>query len=134
MINLTWAESDNKLLIWKFGQRWSRIDFLNACQKSRQMVESADHRVNILIDLSESRFYPTNLIYLTRTGMRMRSENTGQVMIVSESLLWLRLYQHFMQVYPMNSLPVEFMSSYHEAIQALQTSAHDSQGDDHVIV
>jgi len=120
VITLNWANSEYTLLIWQFSQRWSGTDFLMACQQSQYMLKQVDHSVNILIDLSKSRFYPTNLIYLAYSGMQMRSENTGTVVIVSESQLWSRLYHHLNQIYSWESRTISFASSLEDARRILQ--------------
>ena len=122
MITLTWADSDKQLLKWDFGQRWSRGDFLDACQEAHHMVETANHPVNLLIDLSASRFYPLNLMSLVHAGIQMKTEKSiEKVVVVSSSKLWSRLYLHLIRVYPMDTLPVDFVSSYQDPMQKLQT-------------
>ena len=127
MITLTWADSEQTLLEWKFGQRWSRIDFLIACQKAQQMMTPINHPVDMLIDLSIVRFYPTNLIYLIHTGLRMRNQNTGKVTVITESTLWSRLYQHFIQIYPMCALPIEFVSADQKTVEILRLSGNSGK-------
>lgn len=120
MITLNWVGSKQMVLIWEFGQRWSRTDFLMACQKSLTMTKSVDHSVNIIIDLSQSRFYPSNLMYLAYSGIQMRCKNIGTVVVVSESQLWSRLYHHLTQIYSMDSLSVQFVTSLDAAGYILQ--------------
>ena len=127
MISLNWADAENKLLIWQFSQRWSRCDFLIACQKSQHMMKSVDHPVNVLIDLSKSRFYPSNLMYLAYAGMQMKSKNTGSVMVVSESQLWSRLYHHLTKIYSIDSLSLGFVTSLDEAMKGLQSLVSDDR-------
>ncbi len=127
MITLTWADAEQTLLEWKFGQRWSSVDFLMACQKAQHMVKTIDHSVNMLIDLSIVRFYPTNLMYLMQTGIRMRTKNTGNVIVVTESTLWSRLYQHFIQIYPTSTLSIEFVSADQKTAQILRLSGNNGK-------
>jgi hypothetical protein len=124
MIQLTWENSENKLLIWQFDQRWSRADFLNACQKSQHMIETAGHPVNMLMDLSESQFYPSNLIYMGLVWMRSHAGKTDKVVVISPSRLWDRIYRHIFGIYSMDFLPVEFVSSCDEAMTILQAPSH----------
>jgi len=87
------------------------MDFLMACQKAQHMVASVEHTIDIWVDLSSVRSYPTSLMYLIHTGIRMRTQNTGKVIVVTESKMWSRLYQHFIQIYPMDALPIEFVGT-----------------------
>lgn len=127
MITLTWADTEQTLLEWKFGQRWSCSDFLTACQKAQHMMVTVEHTVDMVIDLSIVRFYPTNLMYLVHTGLRMRSQNTGQIIVVTESSLWSRLYHHFIQIYPMTVLPIKFVSSDQKTAQMLRLSGNSGK-------
>lgn len=127
MINLNWADSEKKLLIWHFGQQWSRIDFLNACQKSQYMMNSTDHLVNILVDLSASRSYPSNLTYMWLIWMRSHAKKTDKVALISSSQVWSRVSQHIFSVYSIDSLSIDFVDSYSEAVKMLQSPIVDDE-------
>jgi hypothetical protein len=127
VITLTWADSEKNLLIWEFGQRWSATDFMTACQTSKQMKSSVTHSVDVVMDLSKSQFYPMNLMSLMRTAMRTRCHNTGKVMLVSESNLWSRLYQHVKKIYPKDVVQVEFVSSLTMAMKNLRSYLVEEQ-------
>lgn len=121
MITVQWANTEKTLLKWQFHHRWTRTDFLNACHTSKAMITNIDHTIHILVDLTDSRSHPSNIIYLVLTGMRMKTETTGQIVLISPSQLWLRLYQYMKRVYAKDMLPVEFVSSHYEATMVLKT-------------
>ena len=52
----------------------------------------------------------------------MKTDNTGQIVVVSLSKLWNRLYQHMVRVYPTEVLKVDFVDTYEQAITLLNPS------------
>lgn len=119
MILVEWANTEKTLLKWVFGSEWSRNDFITACHQSRQLILSQPHVVKIVVDLSATHIYPSRVINLALTGMRMSVANSGQIVVISPSNLWLRLYQYMQRAYRYDVLPVEFVSSHHEAMKRL---------------
>lgn len=119
MISVEWANAEKNLLKWVFGHQWNRIDFLTACQQARQMVDSQPHTVKIVVDISVSQIYPSRVIHLALAGMRMHTSNTGQIVVISPSNLWLRLYQYMQRAYKSDVLSVEFVSNHHDAMKRL---------------
>lgn len=120
MIQVVWANSEKTVLLMTFGYRWSRADFWNACQTAYRKVSSVDHTVDVIVDLSRSYSSVQNIVYLALSGMRMSADNTGKVVIISSSNLWLRLYHYIKRVYPADVLPVEFVAGYGEAMRVLE--------------
>jgi hypothetical protein len=119
VINVEWATIEKNLLKWVFGHQWTRIDFLVACQQARQMVASQPHTVKIVVDISASQVYPSRVIHLALAGMRLKTSNTGQIVVISPSNLWLRLYQYMQRAYKFEVLPVEFVGSHYDAMKRL---------------
>ena len=119
MITVEWANIEKTLLKWSFGQQWSREDFLASVYKSKIMVEEQSHTVHVVVDLSVSRIHPSSIVKLALNGMRQRSKNTGTIVVISPSNLWLRLYQYMKRVYAKDVLPVEFVDSHYDAMKVL---------------
>jgi len=121
-MQVTWANPQQTALLISFGKYWTRADFWQMCQQAYQMTASAKQTVNIIVDLSVSYTTPHNIIYLVLSGMRMRTDNVGKVVVISESQLWINLYHYMRRAYPLDVCKVEFVSGFHEAAQVLDTS------------
>ena len=122
MITVMWKNEEKTIVIWRFGESWTREEFYDAQALSKRLTQSVDHIVHVIVDLLLVGNTPSSVITLARAGMRARSSNSGCVVVVARSHLWARLYQYMQSVYPMDLIPVTFMKSDTEAMETLQQS------------
>lgn len=125
MITVKWANEKKTIILWKFGESWTREEFHAATSLSRRLALSVEHTIHILVDISLANNTPSGVITLARTGMRSRTGNLGRVVVITKTHLWHRLYHYMEQVYPSDSIPLVFVKSFEEATEILP---FDSEG------
>lgn len=130
MITVQWANINKTLLKWTFGHQWSRNDFMTACSQSSEMISQQPHKVHVVIDLSVSSISPKRVISLALTGMRMKQENTGTVVVISSNSLWLNLYQYMSRAYSGSVIPVQFVNAHHDAMKLLNMPFFEGSWED----
>ncbi|GEM_PF-1813414 len=122
MIRVVWSNREKTVLLMKFSHRWTREQFWNASQSAHRMINSVDHLVDVIVDLSVSQSTPRNLIQMVVSSMRMTTPQTGKVVVISRSTLWSNLYGYIKRVYPNDVIAVDFVPTYQDAKTIIKQS------------
>ena len=115
---VNWGNSEETILIMKFGQHWEINDFHQMRRELDTLQSGKNHPVDVIIDLQESVLYPLNLIRLSRENLNRIHPNTRYIVLVTNNTFLQQLYHTARTVIP-KMQNVKLFSSMNEAYRML---------------
>ena len=78
-------------MVISFKGKWSRDDFRELI-KGLEPIRGSGKEVNLLIDLRPSHLPPMNIMGVISSTIADKPSNLGQVILITKSNIWKRLY------------------------------------------
>jgi hypothetical protein len=79
--------------------RWTWSEVSDAIEISSEMLDTVDHDVAYIIDLSQGQGIPALSLTNTRNALRKRHPRAKPIIMISTSDTYNLLWKHFTQVY-----------------------------------
>lgn len=88
-INVAWDNDEKTILYYQFEKGWSWNDLREIFSEGYTMLDSVDHRVDVIMDFSEaSMFAPSGAINQARhVSNNPRHENIGLTVLVGSNFV-----------------------------------------------
>ncbi len=99
-ITIRWFNAEHTIIQYEFEGRWSWEELHAAIEQVQALMNSVDHRVDIIVDVSGSRGIPAGAITQMRGGTLKASENWGMGVFVGTGAFIKALLNTFSRVYP----------------------------------
>ncbi len=93
-IEVQWADREQSIICYHFERGWSWTDIFTALGKGSEMVASTDHRVDVIMDLSQANTVPNGAIsQLRHSYSNAKSGNMGVTVLVGTNIFWEKLIE-----------------------------------------
>ncbi|MEZ4668735.1 MAG: hypothetical protein R3E39_12555 [Anaerolineae bacterium] len=102
-ITVDWDNPEKTVIRFKYDGSWTLTDYFAANEQSVGMMDNVDHKVHIIIDVTESKILPNGVISQGRSAAnRGKHHNQGTVMIVGANGLIRGMFDIFKKLYGRN--------------------------------
>lgn len=84
-IEVTWGNPEKTYTVFKFIGVWTWDEYYGAIETGASLIEDVPYKVNILLDMSECRLFPGNLLSHSASTMRQPPRQFDLAVVVSET-------------------------------------------------
>jgi hypothetical protein len=120
-IQLDWGDYDHNFAIMTFQGKWTGDEFVHSISQLTAMGREATTQIELMVDMRNSLNPPNNLLTLLRSTLnRPLPQNIKQVVVISNSAFWNRIFSMLSSMYGDKiKAPVLFVASVDEAYAGL---------------
>jgi hypothetical protein len=120
-IQLDWGDYDQNFAVMTFQGKWTGDEFVHAIARLSAMGAQASTGMELMVDMRNSLNPPNNLLTLLRSTLnRPLPKNIKQVVVISNSAFWNRIFGMLKSMYGGKiSAPVSFVPSVDAAYDSL---------------
>lgn len=99
-VNVFWVNDDKTIVQYDFIGRWTWEDFYPAYEEALRMEASVTHRVDVIINLLESRSIPPNALSHLKNITDKQPDNIGVSVLVTTHRFVKVMYDMGVKFYP----------------------------------
>jgi len=118
-INVVWDNPEQSIVRFIYNGQWNLDDFYHALQESRDMMDTVNHRVGIIIDVQNSKLVPNGVLSHGKNVSLRKHPNQAKSIIVGASGFVRTLFDVYKKVY---------RNSFDESSYAFSSSLDDARG------
>jgi hypothetical protein len=107
-VEIHWDNPEKTVVRMEMIGRWTWEEAYTGSKVGYEMLDSVPHRVNIIIDLRQSKGIPVNSLTHARSMIGRRHLRTGLTVFVGANDLFINLWNVFCRVYGVFARPAEF--------------------------
>ena len=107
-VQLDWENEAHTIVRMELIGQWTWQEAYEGSQLGYTMLESVDHTVNVIIDLSKSTGLPLLALTHARNMIARRHPRTGMTVFVGVNTLFLSLWKIFSSAYSQFASKREF--------------------------
>ena len=78
-IQVEWDNPRKSTIRAVFGERWTLEDLHQLIDDARALMETVPHRVDVILDLTETKYIPPNLLPAAGRADRLAQPNLGLI-------------------------------------------------------
>jgi len=111
MIQVAWDNDDHTIIICTFDEGWSITNLFNALDEVYCLMETVEHEVYVIFDLSEANSLPTvslssfkNATIKIHPRIKMFIDVTDSMLIIRLTNMFKILYKDAVVIYMFDSL------------------------------
>ena len=123
MIDVYWDDNEKTIVRHDYTESWTWEDYIQAANKTREMMDSVSYTVDVIMDLGERGMMPEVAFFegCSMTDAQKHS-NAGLKIAISSSNFGKDFGNLFNRLYPdmSDSLHIRFASSLPEAYSMIQ--------------
>jgi hypothetical protein len=98
-IRVEWDDPDQTALRYIYEGSWNWDEFQQAKKQARLLMDSVDHKVDVIIDVVQTGVLPNNILSRANSIPRERHPNEGIIIIVGANPLIRFLYDVARRIY-----------------------------------
>jgi hypothetical protein len=98
-IRVEWDDPNQTALRYTYEGSWNWDEFQQAHRQARLMLDTVDHKVDVIIDVVQTGILPNNILSRANSIPRDRHPNEGTVIIVGANPLIRFLYDVARRIY-----------------------------------
>lgn len=98
-IRVEWDDPSQNALRYVYEGSWNWDEFQQARKQARLLMDTVDHRVDIIIDVVQTGILPNNILSRANSIPRERHPNEGTIIIVGANPLIRFLYDVARRIY-----------------------------------
>ncbi len=98
-IHVTWGNENKTVLINVYEGLWNLDDFYGAVRQTNALLDSVNHKVNIILDVGKSGLFPKGLMSAVRMLSQNPHPNNGMMAMVGCNVFVRVFYDTFMKVF-----------------------------------
>lgn len=102
-ITVNWSDEQKSELIYHIQGKWTWDELFAAIDEATHLLDTINHRVNLIIDVSESLFMPPLSVANLRrvaNAPTMSHPNTGLLILVGANQFIKIMFQVFSRLFP----------------------------------
>src|SRR5690348_4176726 len=107
-VQLDWENDAQTVVHMEFIGQWTWEEAYNGSRIGFEMLESVDHRVNVIIDMRRSTGLPVLALTHARNMIAKRHARTGMTVFLGANELFLTLWRIFSSAYKQVAHSQEF--------------------------
>lgn len=121
-VQVDWLDNQQDIVILRFTGTWTWDEFFPARQQARELIQTVDHTVHIILDwtASDGRL-PGNLISNLRRAAQQRLPNTGRFYILSSRYILAKTLIN-MTARMSDRIPLMFVDSIDDVVKAVRST------------
>ncbi len=123
-IQVSWGDPQKTIALSSFGETWTLEDAHNMIDEMYKLTTSVDHTVHTVMDFSNSRTSPTQLMSVGQHVMKRKVPNSGISVIVKANSFLKVMTQLIGKLFVKES-PMYTADSLEEAFQIIQKYEQD---------
>jgi hypothetical protein len=98
-ITVVWDNPEQTIIRYIYNGQWSLDNFYQALQESREMMDTVNHRVGLIIDVQNSKLVPNGVLSHGKNVSLRKHANQGKSIIVGASGFVRTLFDVYKKVY-----------------------------------
>ena len=98
-ITVVWDNPEQTILRYIYNGQWNLDNFYIALQESRDMMDTVNHRVGLIIDVQNSKLVPNGVLSHGKNVALRKHPNQGLSVIVGASGFVRTLFDVYKKVY-----------------------------------
>jgi hypothetical protein len=124
-IKVAWENDRKKVLVSIYQGAWDLNDFYAATEEINTLMDTVDHKVNLILDMRESGSLPKGFIGALRATAKKRHPHFGRMIFVGGNMFVRMFNDLFLKLYPRpDQNRVMYMAAdYEEAYAILERIA-----------
>lgn len=119
-IQVQWDNPEKTVIYYTFEGRWTFKDFNGVYQEVFAMLDTVNHPVHAIVDLSKSPFFPTDTLSEMRRLTFEQHRNGGITVIITQNHMAHAMYNFLRSVYRRFSEVFHLVNSQEAAYQVLE--------------
>lgn len=131
-VTVSWANEEQSIIRYDFVRGWEWRDIHNALDEAHKMVDTVDHRVDVLMDFSSASLLPSGA--LTQLNMAYRNpkhENIGVTYLIAKSSFVSSIVTMAQKLWGRNNeWDLEFVATEEEALEKIANHDGDEGATD----
>ena len=92
-VNVYWVDEAKTIVRYDFDGKWTWDDLYPAYNKAIEMETSVTHRVDVILDMTNSKTLPANVLMHMKNISDKQPENIGLSIFVSDSRFINSMYK-----------------------------------------
>ncbi len=84
-LNVSWGNEEHTYTIFEFVGKWTWEEYHNAVKEGYELTKDIPHMVNILLDISKSNLFPSNMLSHFGSSMQHPPREFDLAVVVSQS-------------------------------------------------
>lgn len=121
-INVKWADESQSAIVYELKGKWTWDELFIAIDEAVQLLDSINHSVNIIIDVSESQYTPPLSVANLRrvaNAPTMSHPNTQLLILVGANQFIKIMFQVFSRLFPHAASRYRMMKTLEEALSVV---------------
>ena len=98
-VTVDWYDANHEIVLYVFEGRWTWDELYTAYNQAITMEKNAPHRVDVLLDLLNSKAVPANALLHVKNISNKQPDNLGLTVIVTPNTFVRALYNAGTQFY-----------------------------------
>jgi len=98
-VRLSWDSESQNVIYWQFDSQWNWDEFGKALDDAFSMGQENGQRVDVMVDTRGTRVVPNGAFPHLKRAAQASPENTGLIVVVSESAFINALISMVVQIY-----------------------------------
>jgi hypothetical protein len=86
-ITVDWDNLQQTIILFTYNRPWTWREFDAAVEQTLALVNTVDHKVDIIFDLRNGGFPPRDAVWRFKTAAELSHPNVGQYVYVAPSML-----------------------------------------------
>ncbi len=117
-ITVIWDNPEQTIIRYIYNGQWNLDNFYHALQESREMMDTVNRRVGLIIDVQNSKLVPNGVLSHGKNVSLRKHPNQGKSIIVGASGFVRTLFDVYKRVY---------RTSFDETAYAFATNLDDAR-------
>lgn len=114
-VNLVWEDDTKRVLRFNFEENWTWDEFFVAKKQAYIMIDSIDHKVGVIVDISTLAAFQPNILANSRQALSNKHPNTFVVVIVVARSFARTMISLLYDIIRFSAIRVEIAASLDEA-------------------
>lgn len=99
-IRVAWGSEDKTLLLNVYEGTWTLDEFYQAVRETNALLDSVNHKVNIILDVRHSGLFPRGFMSAVRMLQQNPHRNNGIMVLVGVNTFVRVFYDTFLKLFP----------------------------------
>ena len=114
-ISVQWDNLEQTIVRWDFVGEWDWAMYLDAQRQSNMLIQSVEHHVDVIGDVSRSPLLPKNALGNYNSFQRNTLDNHGLIVLVGTSSFVRNMVTMFTKLYKVSGQGFAFADTLEEA-------------------
>jgi hypothetical protein len=129
-ITIEWYNEEKAISYMKFVGDWNWTEFYEATQKGYEMTDSVAHKVNVILDFTQTRgMLPPSAITHFKKAAENAHPRRGVVVLVSPRMILVKTILNVIQHIGKLATPILFASTVEGACDIINNSSAEKKFD-----